>query len=306
MRHARRLRRPRRRRRRPLPAAPHAARPPRRPPRRRRARAATPRAAAAPPPPAARAARPPRARRRPDDVPPEPAAAGASPPARAAVPAAPAGASRGRPRSYEQLVAEANRALENGNTAKAQKFVDEALRLQPSGVAAVTSSAYLLLDKQKPLAAVGEFKRALNISPNFPQALFGARRGVPIRGRPRAGDRRVQAVPRGRARRRRRARRAPPDSRAREPAGASEPLGDRERSRAGQRRRRRCPTPAPAAAELNAVRRAFGTAQLAAGIDASTRSASMSTISTIDCTGAAPSTCPANAAGASPLGCESW
>jgi tetratricopeptide (TPR) repeat protein len=78
-----------------------------------------------------------------------------------------------RGRSYEQLVAEADRALEHGNTAKAQKFIDEALRLQPSGVAAVTSSAYLLLDKQKPLAAVGEFKRALNLSPNFPQALFG-------------------------------------------------------------------------------------------------------------------------------------
>ena len=87
--------------------------------------------------------------------------------------AAPAEASSGRPRTYEQLVAEANRALENGNTAKAQKFVDEALRLQPSGVAAVTASAYLLLDKRKPLAAVGEFKRALNNSPNFPQALFG-------------------------------------------------------------------------------------------------------------------------------------
>ena len=78
-----------------------------------------------------------------------------------------------RGRSYEQLVAEADRALEHGNTAKAQKAIDEALRLQPSGVAAVTSSGYLLLDKQKPLAAVGEFKRALNLSPNFPQALFG-------------------------------------------------------------------------------------------------------------------------------------
>ena len=77
------------------------------------------------------------------------------------------------PHRYEQLVAEANRALENGNTAKAQKFVDEALKLQPSGVSAVTASAYLLLDRRKPLAAVGEFKRALNNAPNFPQALFG-------------------------------------------------------------------------------------------------------------------------------------
>ena len=104
-------------------------------------------------------------------MPPEPVPA-ARPAGRAAA-AAPAEASSGRPRTYEQLVAEANRALENGNTAKAQKFVDEALRLQPSGVAAVTASAYLLLDKRKPLAAVGEFKRALNNSPNFPQALFG-------------------------------------------------------------------------------------------------------------------------------------
>jgi predicted Zn finger-like uncharacterized protein len=106
-----------------------------------------------------------------DDVPPEPV-----PPARPSGHAGAAGPPEtpsGRPRTYEQLVADANRALENGNTAKAQKFVDEALRLQPSGVAAVTASAYLLLDKRKPLAAVGEFKRALNNSPNFPQALFG-------------------------------------------------------------------------------------------------------------------------------------
>ena len=130
-----------------------------------------PPAAAAPPPPSAPAPAAAAKPAPPDDVPPEPVPA-ARPAGRAAA-AAPAEASSGRPRTYEQLVAEANRALENGNTAKAQKFVDEALRLQPSGVAAVTASAYLLLDKRKPLAAVGEFKRALNNSPNFPQALFG-------------------------------------------------------------------------------------------------------------------------------------
>jgi predicted Zn finger-like uncharacterized protein len=109
----------------------------------------------------------------PEDVPPEPVPP-ARPSGRGAAAAAPAAeTSGGRPRSYEQLVAEANRALENGNTAKAQKFVDDALKLQPSGVSAVTASAYLLLDKRKPLAAVGEFKRALNNAPNFPQALFG-------------------------------------------------------------------------------------------------------------------------------------
>ena len=126
-----------------------------------------PPAAAVPPAPAATAKTAP-----PEDVPPEPVPP-ARPSGRGAAAAATPDPAGGRPRSYEQLVAEANRALENGNTAKAQKFVDDALKLQPSGVSAVTASAYLLLDKRKPLAAVGEFKRALNNSPNFPQALFG-------------------------------------------------------------------------------------------------------------------------------------
>ena len=40
-------------------------------------------------------------------------------------------------------------------------------------MAAVTGAAYLLLDKQKPLAAIDMFKRALASAPAFPQALFG-------------------------------------------------------------------------------------------------------------------------------------
>ena len=120
--------------------------------------AATPPPAAAPEP--ARAAPP-------DEPPPEPMPS-ARPPARAAAAEPPL-----RGRSYEQLVAEADRALENGNTGKAEKAVAEALRLQPSGVAAVTSWGFVMLDKQKPLAAVGQFKRALNLAPNYPQALFG-------------------------------------------------------------------------------------------------------------------------------------
>ena len=146
---------------------PHRPRPRRQPLRHRRLRRAPPPAAAptapASPPPAAATRTPP------EDMPPEP------------VPPVRKGAA---PRGYEQLVAEADRALENGNTAKAQKFIDEALRLQPSGVAAVTSSAYLLLDKQKPLAAVGEFKRALNLSPNFSQALFGLGEAYRAAGNP--------------------------------------------------------------------------------------------------------------------------
>jgi predicted Zn finger-like uncharacterized protein len=146
-----------------VPAMPPPATPPAAPP--------TPHVAAAPATPAPSPAAPPAAAKTqpPEDVPPEPL-----PPARQSARAG--GSSADTPvrgRSYEQLVAEADRALEHGNTAKAQKAIDEALRLQPSGVAAVTSNGYLLLDKQKPLAAVGEFKRALNLAPNFPNALFG-------------------------------------------------------------------------------------------------------------------------------------
>jgi len=128
--------------------------------------AATPPATATPPPAAATAPEPARAAP-PEEPAPEPMPP-ARPPARAAAAESPV-----RGRSYEQLVAEADRALENGNTAKAEKAVAEALRLQPSGVAAVTSSGYVMLDKQKPLAAIGQFKRALNLAPNYPQALFG-------------------------------------------------------------------------------------------------------------------------------------
>jgi predicted Zn finger-like uncharacterized protein len=87
-------------------------------------------------------------------------------------------------RTYEQLVAEGDHALENGNTVKAQKMFDEALRLQPDGVAAVTGSGYLLLDRQKPLAAIGMFKRALANAPSFPQALFGLGEAYRSQGNP--------------------------------------------------------------------------------------------------------------------------
>jgi predicted Zn finger-like uncharacterized protein len=147
-------------------------------------------AAPAPPPPAPAAAVPAAA------PPPSPPVAHAAPPAdapqeplpstrsSARAASAPAADASSRPRGYEQLVAEADRALENGNTSKAQKMIEDALRLQPNGVAAVTSNAYLLLDKHKPLAAVGEFKRALNLSPGFSQAMFGLGEAYRAAGEP--------------------------------------------------------------------------------------------------------------------------
>jgi predicted Zn finger-like uncharacterized protein len=89
-----------------------------------------------------------------------------------------------RARSYDQLVADGDRALENGSTGRAQKLYDEALKLQPSGVAAMTGAAYVLLDKQKPLAAIDLFKRALSSSPGYPQALFGLGEAYRAQGSP--------------------------------------------------------------------------------------------------------------------------
>ena len=76
-------------------------------------------------------------------------------------------------KSYERLVAEADRLMENGAPVRAQKLLDEALAMQPNGVSALSGSAYLQLDRHKPLAAIATFKRALGLSPEFPPALFG-------------------------------------------------------------------------------------------------------------------------------------
>jgi predicted Zn finger-like uncharacterized protein len=144
-------------------------------------------APAAPPPP------PPAA------LPPAPAPVAAAParpspsgPAPAEEPAAPRPAphdvtagGEGRPKSYDHLIAEADHLQENDKTAQAQKLYEEALKLQPNGVAAVTGLAYVLLDKQKPLAAIDSFKRALAMAPSFAPALFGLgeayrREGEPV------------------------------------------------------------------------------------------------------------------------------
>ncbi|HEX3903508.1 MAG TPA: tetratricopeptide repeat protein [Polyangia bacterium] len=133
--------------------------------------------------------------------PPAPAAAAASPPpaparqpspaaeevAPSRAPVAPHDLAAGvdpRPRNYEHLIAEADHAIENGQTAKAQKLYDDALKLQPGGVAAIAGSAYVLLDKQKPLAAIDTFKRALGMAPSFAPALFGLGEAYRLEGEP--------------------------------------------------------------------------------------------------------------------------
>jgi Tfp pilus assembly protein PilF len=78
-----------------------------------------------------------------------------------------------RPKTYERLVGEADRLMENGQPARAQKLLDEALAMQPNGVAALSGVAYLHLDRHRPMAAISTFKRALGFSPEFAPALFG-------------------------------------------------------------------------------------------------------------------------------------
>jgi tetratricopeptide (TPR) repeat protein len=48
----------------------------------------------------------------------------------------------------------------------------------------MTGTAYVLLDKQKPLAAIDMFKRALGSAPAFPQALFGLGEAYRSQGSP--------------------------------------------------------------------------------------------------------------------------
>jgi tetratricopeptide (TPR) repeat protein len=116
-------------------------------------------------------------------APPPAAAPSPKPVAEAPAPAETAKAARGaaeakapaepKARSYEQLVSDADRSLENGQTAKAQKLYEEALKQQPNGVAALTGSAYVLLDRRHPLAAIGVFKQVLGNAPHYAPALFG-------------------------------------------------------------------------------------------------------------------------------------
>jgi tetratricopeptide (TPR) repeat protein len=148
----------------PSAAAPTAAAPPVAAPGAAPTAAAPAAAVPAAPAPAPAAAAPP-----PKPVAEAPAPAEATKPthAEAKAPAEP------KARSYEQLVADGDRSLENGQTAKAQKLYDDALRQQPGGVAALTGSAYVLLDRRHPLAAIGVFKQVLGNAPHYAPALFG-------------------------------------------------------------------------------------------------------------------------------------
>jgi predicted Zn finger-like uncharacterized protein len=106
-------------------------------------------------------------------------AAGASPVAAARGGVHPDAARAG---SYDQLVAEADRLLEHGKSAQADKLYTKALAMHPDGVAALTGSAYVLLDRQRHFRAIETFRRALAVQPTYGPALFGIAESYRARG----------------------------------------------------------------------------------------------------------------------------
>ena len=74
--------------------------------------------------------------------------------------------------SYEQLVIDGDKALENGASGRALRLFERALKLQPDGAEALAGLGYVNLDRQRAEAAVSYFRRSLAVSPYAP-AIFG-------------------------------------------------------------------------------------------------------------------------------------
>jgi predicted Zn finger-like uncharacterized protein len=98
------------------------------------------------------------------------AQAAAAPGSKAKPPAAPAPAEDSK--SYDQLVAEGDKLLENGGTARALKSYERASQLRPGGAEALSGLAYVSLDRGRTETAVAYFKRSIAAAPYAP-AVFG-------------------------------------------------------------------------------------------------------------------------------------
>jgi len=84
--------------------------------------------------------------------------------------------------SYDRLVAEGSRLLQQGKFSRADKLYAQALAVRPDGVAALTGAARSQLQRQRPLKAIDTFRRALAIEQNFEPALFGIAEAYRARG----------------------------------------------------------------------------------------------------------------------------
>ena len=77
------------------------------------------------------------------------------------------------PGGYDHLVTEADRLLENGQAAKAEKMYTQALQAKPDGAGALTGLAYVQLERQRYNKAIDMFHRVLSAQPTYGPALFG-------------------------------------------------------------------------------------------------------------------------------------
>jgi predicted Zn finger-like uncharacterized protein len=118
-----------------------------------------------PPPPVAKEVPPP-----PKETPPKEATVAKETPAEAKV--APK-AGEALPVSYEKIVAEADRLLENGLSQKARRLYEAALKLKPGGAEALTGLGYVALDRGHTDLAFAFFKKALAQEPSLGAAVFG-------------------------------------------------------------------------------------------------------------------------------------
>jgi predicted Zn finger-like uncharacterized protein len=88
---------------------------------------------------------------------------------------------------YNSLVAQAEKLSEHGRADQARKLYERALAMRPSGVEAITGLGYCDLDKERFLAAVDRFKQALQVAPDYGDALIGLAESYQVRGdRPQA------------------------------------------------------------------------------------------------------------------------
>jgi len=75
--------------------------------------------------------------------------------------------------SYEKLVADGDRALENGANSKAKDLYQRALRLRPAGAKALSGLGFVALDRGQVPTAYEFFKRALAANSSLGPASFG-------------------------------------------------------------------------------------------------------------------------------------
>jgi predicted Zn finger-like uncharacterized protein len=83
---------------------------------------------------------------------------------------------------YHKLVQQADRLAENGRNDQARKLYERALGANPQGVEALTGLGYCDLDGERFLSALDHFKQALNVVPEYGEALIGLAEAYKIRG----------------------------------------------------------------------------------------------------------------------------